>query len=679
MPNHLINENSPYLLQHAGNPVDWYPWGEEALSRARAEDKPIFLSIGYAACHWCHVMAHESFEALPTAAILNEHFVCIKVDREERPDLDSIYMGATVAMTGSGGWPMSVFLTPDQQPFFTGTYFPPTPRYNMPGFNDLLTSIARAWREKRADILNSAARVSQYLLQNAHPGQTMDGEFNPAVLDEAAAGLLQSYDWQAGGWGAAPKFPQPMTLAFLLARAARRGGEQELKLVQHALGAMARGGMYDVIGGGFARYSVDSTWKIPHFEKMLYDNAQLAQVYLYAYLLTAAPALRQVCEKTLDFILRELRHPSGGFYSSLDADSQGEEGAFYVWDEAEIQSVLQADFDLFKAAYGLSARGLWEGRIILQRALDDQTLAAKFRLNPAEVETCLSGCRDRLLAARSRRVRPATDDKVLVSWNALALSTLAEAGRYLKRPDYLQAARDNARFLLDNLWVNQRLLRSWRSSQARHSACLEDYAALALGLLALYTSDGDPAWYTTALALADDMLARYRHPQGGFFDTPDDHETLLLRPRDLQDNATPSGSALAAHALLLLGAYGDRPHWPAAARQMLAGMAGSMQRHPTAFARWLCAADFAIGPTYEVAIIGDPALAPTRALVDALWSTYRPQLVAAVASDPPPRGSPALLMQRPRLNGLPTAYVCQAFVCQQPVTTPEGLSQQLGG
>jgi uncharacterized protein YyaL (SSP411 family) len=677
MSNHLSNENSPYLLQHAHNPVDWYPWGEEALTRARIEDKPIFLSIGYAACHWCHVMAHESFENPATAAIMNENYICIKVDREERPDLDSIYMSATTAMTGSGGWPMSVFLTPDQRPFFAGTYFPPTARYDMPAFGDLLTSIAKAWREKRQDLLNAGEQVTQYLLQITQPGAATGPALTSTVLDEAAAELIQSYDWQFGGWGRAPKFPQPMTIAFLLGRAARHGGQEELKLVNHVLSAMAQGGMYDVVGGGFARYSVDNTWKTPHFEKMLYDNAQLAQVYLYAYLLTGSQAQRRLCEETLDFILREMRHPSGGVYSSLDADSQGKEGQFYVWDESEIRSVLQNNFDLFEAAYGIIAQPRWEGKIILRRVLDEQTLAGRFKISPDEVTTRLSACHVQLLEARSRRVRPGTDDKVLVCWNAMALSALAEAGRYLKRTDYLHAAQQNAHFLLDNLLVNGRLLRSWREGQARHTANLEDYAALASGLLALYASDGDTAWYRSALSLADDMVARYRDPQGGFFDTPNDHEPLLVRPRDLQDNATPSGSALAAQALLQLAAYGDRPEWRSIAGQMLDRMAESMQRYPTAFAKWLCAADFALGPIFEVAIIGNPASAQTRALMDRLWQTYRPQLVAAIASDPPAPGSPALLNERPLLNGQPTAYVCQNFVCRLPVNTPEEMSEQL--
>ncbi|MEJ5225883.1 MAG: thioredoxin domain-containing protein, partial [Anaerolineales bacterium] len=418
MANRLAQSTSPYLIQHANNPVDWYEWGPEALSRARAEDKPIFLSIGYAACHWCHVMAHESFEDPEVAAIMNEHFINIKVDREQRPDIDTIYMTATMAMTGNGGWPMSVFLTPDLQPFYTGTYFPPTPRYNMPSFRDLLNGIARAWREERGEITRISQQVTNHL-QSAARWSNAPAIITPPLLDEAAEHLHQTYDWGFGGWGSAPKFPQPMTIEFLFRRSlssAARPDPVRQKFIGpalHALNAMARGGMYDVVGGGFARYSVDNLWRVPHFEKMLYDNAQLARAYLHAWQLTGEAAYKRTCTETLDFVLRELTHPLGGFYSSLDADSEHEEGKFYVWTAGELQSALGDDYEFFKTAYGITPTGNWEGKTVLQRAVDDATLSARFGLPASGVADKLAACHARLLAVRAGRVRPGTDDKVL--------------------------------------------------------------------------------------------------------------------------------------------------------------------------------------------------------------------------------------------------------------------------
>ncbi|HSL42801.1 MAG TPA: thioredoxin domain-containing protein [Anaerolineales bacterium] len=679
MPNQLIHENSPYLLQHANNPVDWYPWGEEALAKAREENKPIFLSIGYAACHWCHVMEHESFEDPETAALMNDKFINIKVDREERPDLDSIYMQATTAMTGSGGWPMSVFLTPDLRPFYAGTYFPPVRRYNMPAFKDVLQSLARVWSEERDEV----DRVGSQVLQHIQPqilGKTGE-ELGPETLEAAARSLLEAYDWGYGGWGSAPKFPQPMAIEFLLRRSLTVSPQrkQMLKAATHALDTMSRGGMYDVVGGGFARYSVDNFWKTPHFEKMLYDNAQLALAYLHGYLVMGDEKYRWVCEETLDFLLREMTHPNGGFYSSLDADSEGEEGKFYVWTHDEIEQILGPDFEFFKTAYGITPQGNWEGKTILQRALDDSSLGAHFKLDRETVHRKLAESHSRLLDVRNTKVRPGTDDKVLVMWNALALMAFAEAGRYLHRKDYLDAAIQNARFLLDNLYVTDRLLRSWREGQAKHNAYLEDYAGLVLALLALYQSDPNTEWYTTSLILADQMVAHFSDPNGGFFDTRDDHEALLVRPKDIQDNATPSGNALAAMALLQLATYGDRGTWRNVAEDMLASIQNALLRYPTSFAQWLSAADFAVGPTREVAIIGEFDDDNTQALLQTLWNRYRPRQVTAISAYPPGPGSPALLADRPLLNNQPTAYVCQGFVCLQPVNSPDDMESQLAG
>lgn len=686
MTNRLANSNSPYLLQHKDNPVDWYPWDEEALEAARREDKPVFLSIGYAACHWCHVMAHESFEDPETAALMNENFINIKVDREERPDLDNIYMNAVVAMTGHGGWPMSVFLTPQGEPFYGGTYFPPVRRFNMPSFREVLVSITRAWREDRQRLLEAGRTVVEHLEGAELPAGTSAQPLGTKTLEDAAFRLAQAYDWKFGGWGQAPKFPQPMAIEFLLRRAAR-GDSFALEVADHALRAMAKGGMYDLVGGGFARYSTDDLWLVPHFEKMLYDNAQLAQVYLYAFLLTGNPAFQRVCTRSLDFLVREMwaepeedgQHSGGGFYSSLDADSEGAEGKFYIWNLDEIRAVLQdpQDINFFVAAHGVTATGNFEGHTVLQRSLNDEGLADQFNLPVEEVPEKLESLYARLLEVRAQRVRPGTDDKVLVAWNGLALATFAEAARYLKRDDYLDIARQNADFLLSELHPGDRLLRSWRQGRAQHNAYLEDYGSLILGLLALYQTDPDLYWYNSALELAEEMLTNFRDPQGGFFDTRDDHGTLIVRPKDLQDNATPSGNALAAQALFLLSAFSGRGDWRTVAEQMLSRVQSSAVRYPTAFGKWLVSIDLAVEPFFEVAIVGDRENKQTRQLQAALWQNFRPNLVSATGSFPAPENAPALLRNRPLKDDLPTAYVCQGFTCRMPVNSPENLAVQL--
>jgi uncharacterized protein YyaL (SSP411 family) len=677
MPNHLANENSPYLLQHAENPVDWYPWGEEALDKALSEDKPIFLSVGYAACHWCHVMERESFEDEATAVLMNEHFVNIKVDREERPEIDSIYMQAVVAMTRQGGWPMSVFLTPQGQPFYGGTYFPPEPRYNMPSFREVLLSVARIWRQDRDSILESADQITRHIQNTAGTGGSND-QISLEILGQVTTKIGQGYDWGNGGWGQAPKFPQPMVIEYLL-RQATRGDESALEMAEHALRAMSKGGMYDLVGGGFARYSVDDSWLVPHFEKMLVDNAQLALVYLHASLLTGVKEYRLVCEETLDFVLREMTHPQGGFYSSLDADSDGEEGKFYIWTPGEIQTAIPnpQDARLIMAAYGVTQSGNFESATILQRVLSDAQIAEEFDLALETVPDKLAQCHAQLLAYRSQRLRPGTDDKVLVSWNGLMLVAFAEAGRYLNRPDFLQAAIRNADFLLAEMKMEDRLLRSWRDGKAAHNATLEDYAALILGLLALYQADSQARWFSTARVLADEMVAHFRDPSGGFFDTRDDHESLILRLKDTQDNAIPSGNALAALALLQLSAYTGSGEWRSIAEEMLGNIMAIAQRYPTSFGQWLSAVDFAVGPIQEVAILGETKSPGFQALAAVLAQTYRPRMVSALSTCPPGKGSPELLANRPLQNRQATAYVCQGFVCQKPVNLPEALANLL--
>lgn len=678
MPNKLIQETSPYLLQHADNPVDWYPWGPEALQKARDENKPIFLSIGYAACHWCHVMEHESFEDPETAQILNEHFVSIKVDREERPDLDSIYMNAVVAITGQGGWPTSVFLTPDGEPFYGGTYFPSTRRYSLPSFKEVLQAVARSWANDTGKIKKVGQDLTRHLQEISAWDLESAGALRPDMLQEAASALINAYDWQMGGWGRAPRFPQPMAIEFLLSQATR-GVDRALEAAVHVLSMMSRGGLYDVVGGGFHRYSTDDQWLVPHFEKMLYDNGQLALAYLHAHLLTGSPEFLQVCTETLDFIRREMTHPEGGFYSSLDADSEGEEGKYYVWTPAELDEALpdQASRNLLHQVYEITDQGNFEGKNILQRKDDLPALAAQLGMNEEDLITRLQEVHRQLYQFRERRVRPATDDKVLVSWNALALRAFAQAARYLNRADYLEVARKNADFLLSAMMPQDRLLRAWRGGQARHNAFLEDYAGLILALLDLYQSDPDPRWFAAAERLADDMYAHFADSQGGFFDTRSDHGELIIRTKEIQDNATPSGNALAAGALLQLAAYDDsRDHWRTVAEKMIAALQELITQHPTAFAFWLQDVDFAAGPVRQVAVVGPRDDPGSRAMLDTIWSTYRPRVIVA-ASDGD-AAQPSLLAERGMQQGKPTAYVCEGFVCNLPVTTTEELAKQLG-
>ena len=675
MSNHLADSLSPYLRQHADNPVDWYPWGTTALEKARQEDKPIFLSIGYSACHWCHVMAHESFEDPATADFLNTHFVSIKVDREQRPDLDSLYMAAVVALTGQGGWPMSVFLTPDLQPFYGGTYFPPRPAHGLPGFRELLKALAAAWQGKRGEILQESSRLTEQLLAQitAKPAQAA---FDLNDLNTVAHNLIQTYDWQNGGWGGAPKFPQPMLIEFLLRRYLA-GDPRALAPVLHALHAMGRGGMYDVVGGGFARYSTDAAWRVPHFEKMLYDNAQLAAVYLHTWQVTGEPAFRQVVEKTLSFVSRELSSPEGGFYSSLDADSEGQEGKFYAWQPQELRALLGDQAELFESAYGITPEGNWEGRVILQRQLDDVELADQFKLKHRQVLERLEHGHALLLEKRRGRVHPATDDKVLTAWNGLMLAVFAEAGVAFEDPELLKRATRNADFLLSALRPAGSLRHAWRDGQAGQEVFLEDYAALILGLLALYQADFNPRWYQEANGLAAQMLERFSDPQGGFFDTPADAQTVLVRPKDMQDNATPSGNALAALALLKLAAFSGKSDYRERAETALGLVSRMALRYPAAFGAWLSAADLALGAIRQVAIVGDLSDPRTRALLARVRERHRPNLVLAASALPPASGSPALLEQRGMLTGKPTAHVCTGFVCQFPVTHPEELVRQL--
>jgi hypothetical protein len=682
MPNRLAGESSPYLLQHANNPVEWYPWGPDALGRAREEDRPIFLSIGYAACHWCHVMEHESFEDPATAAIMNEYFVSIKVDREERPDLDQIYMTSVVAMTGHGGWPMSVFLTPAGVPFYGGTYFPPAPRHGMPSFVQLLRAIAGAWAQRRDDIEKSVAGIMQVLERDGlalavDGGAAAGGALRAGTLDAAYGVLEKQFDLAHGGWGGAPKFPQPMTIELLLRTYVRTRERSPLTMATSTLAKMAHGGIYDHLGGGFHRYATDAVWLVPHFEKMLYDNAQLARAYTHAWQVTHDPLFRRVATETLDYVVRELTDSQGGFYSSQDADSEGVEGKFFVWDPAEIHEAVGTDAALVLDAYGVTEHGNFEGHSILHTSMAAGALAQRRGLSAEDVDARLARARRVLFERRAVRVRPGLDDKVIASWNGMALAAFADAARVFDRDDYGRVAMDNARFVLGEMRTTEgRLRRTWRRGHATLNAYLEDYACYIDGLLALYEATFDQRWFVAARAFADTMLAHFGHPSGGFYDTSDDHESLVVRPRDLQDNATPSGNAMAAFVLLRLAALtaDARYREPAeTALRLIQPMAGN---YPTAFAHWLCAMDFALSKPKEIALVGDPTRADTRALLDVIGKPYRPNQVVAVtaATD---RSVIPLLEGRAQVDGRATAYVCENFACRLPVTESDALAALL--
>ncbi len=670
MPNRLIDETSPYLLQHADNPVDWYPWGEEALQKSRDEDKPIFLSIGYSACHWCHVMAHESFEDDRTAAILNKHFVNVKVDREERPDLDQIYMSAVQAMTGGGGWPMSVFLTPEGHPFYGGTYFPPQPRYGMASFTQVLDAIIDAWQGRREELLAVGQELVAAIQRQGQVGGTASGhqELSKETMHSAFRALQQGFDQANGGWGQAPKFPQPMVIEFLLRYHHLTGNANALDMVTQTLEAMARGGMYDQLGGGFHRYSVDDHWLVPHFEKMLYDNSQLARVYLHAWQVTGNEFFRTITEEILDYVMREMLDPEGGFYSTQDADSEGEEGKFFVWTPDEIREVLgdDAQTDAFMAAYGVTRHGNFEGKNILEFVGDmDQ--------RPA-----LAEARRKLFEAREQRVHPGRDDKVLTSWNGLMLAAFAEAARALNRDDYREAAERNAGFVLTELRQdNGRLLRTWKQGDAKLNGYLEDYSYLVEGLLELYQTTFEPRWFVAAQELAETMLEHYADSEGILYDTSDDHEALITRPRDLQDNATPSGNAMAVTTLLKLAGFTNDLRYVDISHQALAQMQPMMSQYPLGFGQWLQALAYALSKPREIAIVGDPDSADTQALLSVVRDGYRPFQVVALGTPEAQPPSVPLLQDRGLVEGRAAAYVCQAFTCQAPVTEPAKLQAQL--
>ncbi|MFI5259027.1 MAG: thioredoxin domain-containing protein [Candidatus Limnocylindrales bacterium] len=719
--NRLAAETSPYLLQHAHNPVDWQPWGPEALALAVAGDRPIFLSVGYAACHWCHVMERESFEDVETAAILNADFVAIKVDREERPDVDAVYMAALQTMTGGGGWPMSLFLTPDGRPFYGGTYYPGEPRYGMPSFRETLVAVATAWRDRRDELESRAteladevrrasAALSESVAEQARrapepPGPAPRspagwdsgsslGSLAPSpgrgggVTAQTVARLVDEFDFEHGGWGGPPRFPQPATIELLLRAARTTPHERVLRTALRALDAMADGGIHDQIGGGFHRYATDSDWLVPHFEKMLYDNAQLARVYLHAYQLTRERRFGEVAETTLDYMARELRTPDGLFAASQDADTGGVEGATYVWTRDEVAATLGAGDDetggsnsggpaaVFASAYGVSEVGNWEGQTILSRVMNDQQVAALYGLAPEAVAESLAATRGLLFARRRERPQPALDDKALAAWNGLAIAAFAEAIPVLDRPGDRENAEAAAEAALHRLrGPDGRLARSFRAGRTSGSGGLDDYACLADGLVSLYEATFDERWLTAALELVDVVARQFADPAGGWYDAAADAESLIVRPKEVQDGATPSGGATAAAVMLRIFELTGENRLREDAERAIGGVERLAARYPRAFAAWLAALDFAGAPVAQVAVAGDPNAAETKALVAVARRGFQPHRVLAVGD---PRSTTLeLLSGRHAIGGRATAYVCRDFACRLPVTEPDDLARAL--
>lgn len=679
--NRLINETSPYLLQHAHNPVDWYTWGEDAFERARREDKPVLLSIGYSACHWCHVMERESFEDEAIAKLMNDNFVNIKVDREERPDLDTIYMNAVQMMTGHGGWPMTVFLTPDGKPFYGGTYFPPNDRHGMPGFPRILIALAEAYRERRDEIESSADGALGELKRLDRIAQ-QEGELGYEIADHAANQLLRTLDPVNGGFGNRPKFPPSMSLQFLLRQWRRTKDASALNAVELTLNKMARGGMYDQLGGGFHRYSVDEKWLAPHFEKMLYDNALLSRVYTEAFLATGNEFYRRIATETLDYVVREMTDRSGGFYSTQDADSEGEEGKFFVWTPEEVVALLgEEDARLFNRYFDVSEMGNFEGHSILHVDEDVDVIARLMRAPRERLLEVIERGRPILFDAREKRVKPYRDEKILTAWNGLMMRSFAEASRAFDRKDYLEAATRNAEFLLANLRRDGRLLRTYKDGESKLNGYLEDYAYVVDGLLALYEASFDLRWFEEARALTETMIEQFQDAEaGGFFFTSADHETLITRTKDFYDNAIPSGNSVAAAALLRLSLFTGEDRYRQIAETILRLMKSTMMRAPSAFGYLLSALDLLLASPYEIAIIGAPEAEDTRAMINMVFKRYLPNKVVAFAPEADSRASRTikLLEGRDRIDGKATAYVCRDFYCESPTTDAGKLAEQLG-
>jgi uncharacterized protein YyaL (SSP411 family) len=668
--NRLARETSPYLLQHSHNPVDWYPWGAEALERARREERPILLSIGYAACHWCHVMERESFENEAIAAQMNEAFVCIKVDREERPDLDDIYMSATVAMSGSGGWPMTVFLTPEQQPFFAGTYFPPVDRFGRPGFRTVLSKLSELWQNERQAVLGQAKELTDHVRQLSGPGPS--GGLSLESQRAAVQQLAESYDRRYGGFGKAPKFPPAQSLELFLRFVRRTGDERALEMLRGTLDGMKAGGMYDQIGGGFSRYSTDERWHVPHFEKMLYDNAQLAKVYTEAYQLTGETEYARIATETLDYVMREMQSPAGGYYSATDADSEGVEGKFFVWEPHEVEELLGTqEAERFCAYYDVTTQGNWEGLNVLRVERTHEVVAGELGISVDELRASLSNALPILYAARSRRVPPLLDDKVLVAWNGLMIEAFAVAARVFPERGYAESAERAARFLLESLTrPDGGLYRTHRAGKSHLSGYLEDYAYLVQGLVSLYEVSGNTHFLNEATRLAKRTRTDFGDLEGGpFYQTAHDHEALIARVRDGHDGALPNANAIAAHALARLARHLGRPEWEERAREALRGYAKSVERLPRAFGSTLNALDFITEASLELVLVGEPSADGYDDLAAEIAKRYAPNRIEARVS--PTQASELPLTEGKALvDGKAALYVCRNFACAAPVTTP---------
>jgi len=677
--NRLIGESSPYLLQHAHNPVDWHPWGPEAFQRAREEDKPVFLSIGYSTCHWCHVMESESFEDEATAALLNAHFIAIKVDREERPDVDATYMKAVQMLTGSGGWPLSVFLTPEGKPFYGGTYFPPQGIYGRPSFTQVLRAITEAWRDRRADLLESSRKISDAL---GNLGQAdSQGQLSPETLRKAFTQLAGAFDPVLGGLGRAPKFPQPSTLMMLLNYWHRSGDDQALAMVTQTLDAMAAGGIYDHLGGGFHRYSADARWLVPHFEKMLYDQALLSKVYIQAYQVTGKDAYAAVARDVFDYVLRDMTDAGGGFYAAEDADSEGREGVFYVWEQKEIVKLLGKDTArLFAAAYGVTKKGNFEDHTsILHAVRSAEQLGKESNRSDTEIEAELAAARNRLFEHRNTRPRPHRDDKIITGWNGLMISSLAYGGAVLGEQRYIEAAQEAAQFVLDRLRADGRLLRYFRAGRAVEKGFLDDYAAMVLGLMDLYEASFEARWLGEAENLADQMIELFADEAGGgFFLAGHDRERLVTRDKPSYDGAVPSGNSMAALALLRLNRMTTKERFGAAGHRVLDTFSGSMSGSPTALTAMLLALDFRLGPTQEIVIAQAEAPEQAETLVREVRRHFLPNAVLMLRPQGPEGEilaavAPFTANLGP-LQGRAAAYVCENYACRQPVTSAGDLA-----
>ena len=678
--NRLIHETSPYLLQHAHNPVDWYPWGEEALTRAKQEQKPILLSIGYSACHWCHVMERESFENEEIAAVMNELFINIKVDREERPDLDEIYMNAVQIMTRQGGWPMTVFLTPDLKPFYGGTYYPPTDRYGRPGFPKVMSAVSEAFSDQNTQVLQQAEQITAHLAQMSNVVDPHHHELTEELMTNAFQNYHSQFDSHHGGFGNAPKFPPSMGLPFLLRYWHHSGNANALEMVELTLEKMARGGMYDQLGGGFHRYSTDAHWLVPHFEKMLYDNAQLVVAYFEAYQATQKPFYRDIATETLDYVLREMYDAeNGGFYSTQDADSEGVEGKFFVWEPNDVEDIIgEENAEIFCEYYDITPQGNFEGENILQVQAPPDIFARKLRMDVSELETLLADGKQKLFEAREKRIKPGLDDKILTSWNGIMIRGMAMGYQLTGKSEYLEACEKSAEFVLTVLSQdNGLLLRTHRDGKSHLNAYLEDYSYFIAGLIALYEASFEPRWLTEAERLAHIMIDQFGDDAGdGFFFTGKAHETLIVQSKSAYDGATPSGASMAIHSLLRLAKHLDNPEFHDKAVETLLLYFHQMERMPSGSGQLLCELAFLLSTPKEIAIVGRKEDAKTEAMLTALHGTYQPNKIVALSESADGQMLP-LLTGKTQVDNTATVYVCENYVCQAPTTNVEAFVELL--